>query len=568
MIRKLVFKNYRCFENSEIDFRNISVVVGNNNAGKSTLIEALRIVSFASQKFKHTVYVPAPRDLELPATVRGMNLNIEHLKIDLRTIVHQYKEDTFAQIIAYFDNKTVIRVYLSDEIVFAYIEVDGKIISKKYDALKVDDLHLYIMPQIGLIREDEPKLSAETIQRDMSTRLSSRHFRNELYLYKSQHFQTFREIAQSTWPGLRISDLLYNVNENKIELLVYDADYAAEIGLMGSGLQMWLQIIWFISRCPSEGTIVLDEPDVYMHPDLQRKILKIVQNRFRQIIIATHSVEIISGVEPYQIVTIDKKTRKMQYAGNYRAVQEVINNLGSNHNLSLVRLGNAKKCIFVEGKDIKTLTKFQSILSPDSQISLDQLPTVELGGWSRFDEALGAARLFYDETRGEIETYCILDRDYHTDAEITELYRKAAESHLKLHVWERKEIENYIVTPKSIFKVADLSPDLYDSFTNELFEVLDTLRTETLGGIMDQLASCDKSKTPSYFYKTAETILDSKWGTLEGRLSVANGKSLISTINAWVRSKYKKSCSRTKLINALTPENIAQEVKDLIKQIG
>lgn len=459
-------------------------------------------------------------------------------------------------------------MYLSDEIVFAYIEVDGKIISKKYDALKVDDLHLYIMPQIGLIREDEPKLSAETIQRDMSTRLSSRHFRNELYLYKSQHFQTFREIAQSTWPGLRISDLLYNVNENKIELLVYDADYAAEIGLMGSGLQMWLQIIWFISRCPSEGTIVLDEPDVYMHPDLQRKILKIVQNRFRQIIIATHSVEIISGVEPYQIVTIDKKTRKMQYAGNYRAVQEVINNLGSNHNLSLVRLGNAKKCIFVEGKDNKTLTKFQSILSPDSQISLDQLPTVELGGWSRFDEALGAARLFYDETRGEIETYCILDRDYHTDAEITELYRKAAESHLKLHVWERKEIENYIVTPKSIFKVADLSPDLYDSFTNELFEVLDTLRTETLGGIMDQLASCDKSKTPSYFYKTAETILDSKWGTLEGRLSVANGKSLISTINAWVRSKYKKSCSRTKLINALAPENIAQEVKDLIKQIG
>lgn len=227
-----------------------------------------------------------------------------------------------------------------------------------------------------------------------------------------------------------------------------------------------------------------------------------------------------------------------------------------------------KKCVFVEGKDIKTLTNFQSILFPNNQLSLDQLPTVELGGWSRFDEALGAARLFFDETKGEIETYCILDRDYHTDTEITELYRKVAESHLKLHVWERKEIENYILTPNSIFKVADLEADLFDSFIDGLFEALNTLREETLGGIMDQLASCDKSKTPSYFYKVAEDVLNPRWNTLEGRLSVANGKSLISTINAWIRSKYRKSCSRTKLINALSPEEIPQEVKELIKQIS
>ena len=148
------------------------------------------------------------------------------------------------------------------------------------------------------------------------------------------------------------------------------------------------------------------------------------------------------------------------------------------------------------------------------------------------------------------------------------MYRKATESHLKLHVWARKEIENYILTPKSIFKVADLPPDLFDNFADDLFKTLDSLREETLGGIMDQLASCDKSKTPSYFYKEAESILGPKWSTLEGRLSVANGKSLISTINAWIRSKYKKSCSRTKLINALSSEDIPQEMKDLIKQMS
>ena len=168
-----------------------------------------------------------------------------------------------------------------------------------------------------------------------------------------------------SWPGLRITNL--DIDEERIELIVYDADFAAEIGQMGSGLQMWLQMVWYISRCPIGSTIVLDEPDVYMHPDLQQKIFKIVQRKFRQVIIATHSVEIISLVEPKQIVTVDK-------------------------------------------------------------------------------------------------TICILDRDYHFDEEIAELYRKAEENHLNLHVWEKKEIENYILTPQSIFRLIEQPQETYPIF--------------------------------------------------------------------------------------------------------
>lgn len=75
MIRKLVLNNYRCFENSEITFRDISVIVGSNNAGKSTLIEALRIVGNVAQKFKSVNYVFAPPELGLPAITRGMKGN-------------------------------------------------------------------------------------------------------------------------------------------------------------------------------------------------------------------------------------------------------------------------------------------------------------------------------------------------------------------------------------------------------------------------------------------------------------------------------------------------------------
>lgn len=567
MLDRIVLHNYRCFENSEISFRKTAIVVGNNNAGKSSLVEALRIVGEASQRFRRANYTYAPTALSLPAATKGFKLNMENLKIDLRTVVFQYKEDIFAEIKAFFQDNICIRVFLRDDFAFAVIEANGSLVTSRAQAGRLPDLQLFVMHQLGLIREDEDLLSVDTVKKDLNSRLSSLHFRNELLLL-NDHFETFRSLAQATWPGLRINDLLHPYGE-KLSLLVTDDDYAAEIGMMGSGLQMWLQIVWFVSRCPETATVVLDEPDVYMHPDLQRKILKIVQQRFNQVIIATHSVEIISGVEPREIVTVDKKSRKMRYANSYRAVQDVISNLGSAHNLSLVRLGNAKKCVFVEGKDIQILAKLQGIIYPDSQLSVDQLPSVPLGGWGRFAEALGAARLFYDETQGEIKTYCILDRDYHTKEEVEDLYRRAEESHLQLHVWQKKEIENYLLSPRALAIIAGIDPDStdYQRFCDELFLKINELREDTLGKVLDQLQLQDKSKSPSFFLPQANAILENSWGTLADRMSFAGGKDAISLVNQWIHDRYHRNSSRAKILSTLSASDIPEEMRAVIDEL-
>lgn len=118
MLKKVELKKYRCFEHSEITFRGTSIVVGHNNAGKSTIIEALRIISAVSLKFKHANYSEAPRELRLSANVKGLKINIDHLRIDRRTIVYQYKEDegAVAEIIATFDDNISIHVYISSEL--------------------------------------------------------------------------------------------------------------------------------------------------------------------------------------------------------------------------------------------------------------------------------------------------------------------------------------------------------------------------------------------------------------------------------------------------------------------
>lgn len=567
MLKNLTLKNYRCFEESYFSFRDTSVLVGSNNAGKSTIIEALRIISIVDLKYKNSNYVQPPQELKEKASAKGIKLNLDSLKIDFRTVVHNYREDegVNAEICAAFDGDINIRIVLNSQIQFAFIYNKKQMITSRTQTVELKDLLLYTMPQIGLIREDEQLLSSDTVKRNMETRLSSRHFRNQIHMFKKEYFDEFKSFAESTWRGLRITDFGYDANENKLSLLVYDSGYAAEIGMMGSGLQMWLQIMWFISRCDKNSTIVLDEPDVYMHPDLQLKILKLVQNKFSQVIIATHSVEIISSVDSRNIGVINKETRRMKYSNDYKAVQAIINNLGSEFNLSLARLGNAKKCIFVEGKDMKIMDKFYSVLHPNVNSKLSELPCVALGGWSRFDEALGAARLFYDESNGEIKTFCILDRDYHTDDEVAALYKKAEESHLDLHVWDKKEIENYILTPKSIFKLTGLNETYFDDFCDDLFNLLDELKESTQESMLNHFQSVNKQlQAGTILTRYVNPTLNEKWTTLEGRLSICNGKDAISLINGYIQRKYHRNSSREKLISKLNIDDVSEEMKNVI----
>lgn len=568
MLKSVELINYRCYEHTKITFKDLSIIVGSNNSGKSTIIETLRIISSVVKRFKNTKYITPPTYLNVIDNNIGIKVSIEHLRIDLRGVINFYR-NTEANIKAVFDNNAKVIVTLNNEMVFANIyNSDGQLVNSRSMAKKTVIEDISIMPQLGLIKESEKLLNDDTIINDMGTYLSSRHFRNELLYFQEDKFDSFKSMAEETWNGLRIRNLSYDISENEyIQLLIQDDGFTSEIGLMGSGLQMWLQIIWFICRSNNNETIILDEPDVYMHPDLQRKILRIVKSKYKQVIIATHSVEIISDVEPKNILMIDKKTRRMAYAGDMEVVQNIVDNIGGVQNLSLTRLGIAKKCIFVEGKDIKLLSKFNNILYPDSNISLETLPCIPLGGWTRFNEALGAARLFFEETGGSIKTICILDRDYHLNDEIDQLKQKAQENHLNLFIWDRKEIENYLLIPEAIFRLTQCNQDEYENFREEYEHEIDSLKNDVIDEYASQILKCDRSIDVINANPKAREFVDLKWANLEEKLKLVNGKDALNITNGWIRSRYNKNCSKTKILEAIEPEDISIEIKNVINAL-
>lgn len=565
MLEKIELEKFRCFESSKISIRNLTVVVGKNNAGKSSMIEALRLISMASNKCTKTNYINPPKSLGLPLSIKGFRLPVESLKIDLRSVVYYYQDDA-AKITAYFKNKVKIIIYINTEIAFAsIIDKNGNVIRSKIQAEALNIHSISILPQIGLIKESEKKLTEKTVTEDIDTYLSSRHFRNEMLLFKLKYFRDFIKIAEQTWPGLRVKDLEYdNTYSDCINLFIEDERFTAEIGLMGSGIQMWLQIIWFICRSQGSETIILDEPDVYMHPDLQLKLLKLVKGFFKQVIIATHSVEIISNVSPRNIVTIDKQKKQMSYANHLAAVQEIVNDIGSPYNLSLTKLSSSNKCVFVEGEDLKILQQFYNVLHPDAISSLDTIPSLPLGGFNRINEAFGASRLFHKSAGGHFKCYAILDRDYYSESQIDEQMKKAVENKLLLHVWKKKELENYLIKPDLLFRLLKKPAEKYQDFIKKFEELMDAFKDDITFSYATKIQENDRSITAGKAASLAKEYVNSSWGSMEEKINILPGKELLRRTNGWIKEHYHTSCSMKSIFNAMKPDDIDDEIVEVL----
>lgn len=164
-----------------------------------------------------------------------------------------------------------------------------------------------ILPQIRPLEDNEKVLRAEYVRKCIDTHLSSRHFRNQIrYLYK--HFDFFRDLFQQTWDGIRVSEFIAPDarHEDELSLLLMDDGFVAEAANFGHGLQMWLQITWFLARTSNESVIILDEPDVYMHPEQQLKMVPLLRDRFKQCLLSTHSQQIIEACETFELLRLHR----------------------------------------------------------------------------------------------------------------------------------------------------------------------------------------------------------------------------------------------------------------------
>lgn len=579
MLQKIELSNYRCFEKHTIIFRQEAVLVGKNNAGKSTIIEAIRLVSIVAARYQSITYKNAPEWLDLPPSTKGIFPDLDGIEFNFQTVRHRYNE-TVPTIKAIFSEGEQIVIYIGDREIFVVLTgKNGTPVRTKAEALRIKIPDLRILPQLGPLLKKEYIRSSRYVVQSMSSHLASLHFRNQLRIF-SEEFTNFCDLSSNTWPGLEIRGLEYRtLNEGnqkeQIQLLleVRDGDFVAEISEMGHGLQIWLQIIWFLSLVEKDSIIVLDEPDVYMHAELQRKLIRFLRDKYNQILIATHSVEIISDVEPKSIVVINKTSEVSKYIDSAPVVQRLIDNLGTVHNIQLAKLSTAKKCLFVEGEDLKVLSILHNKLFPKDLVALEAIPNMVVEGRNNWHYAIGSTIL--NNHLGEtIKVYCIIDRDYHSETDIQKQFNRAEKYGVELHVWERKEIENYLLVPGAIHRIIleeiedKKAPPSVKEIESQLIKIIDSQYEIVFDAMAADIFESNRSKGFAYANKTARSYLTQVWQTQEGKLIVVSGKAVINNMKAWVQQNYKVSFSAMRIARELKAIEISHEVFSVLAAIS
>jgi predicted ATP-dependent endonuclease of OLD family len=124
----------------------------------------------------------------------------------------------------------------------------------------------------------------------------------------------------------------------------------------------------------ARANVVLDEPDVYMHPDLQHRLLDQVESQYTQLVLATHSVEIISTVDPESLVVIERSHAHSRRLMTTKAAQVAIEQLGGVHILHVARLYRSERFLMIEGKELPLLAALQKTLVPRTRAPLAQMP--------------------------------------------------------------------------------------------------------------------------------------------------------------------------------------------------
>lgn len=568
MLKKIILENYRCFEKTDIAFKALSIVVGKNNAGKSTLIEALRILALVVNRCKRNNYVKQPAWLKFKEDILGIAPSLSGLEISSNGIIFMYREGP-ARITADFENGVKINIFINEEAdLFATIfNSKGLNVESKKFAISLKLQEINILPQISALLKDEPIIKYETLQKNLYTYLSSRNFRNQLNYYHKE-FDKFKDLAENTWQGLKIDSSSHSIrSEGNLFLFVRDNRFEAEIGMMGHGLQMWLQTMWFLSRSDPNSTIILDEPDVYMHADLQRRLVKLIKNIFKQVIVATHSVEIMSEVEPENILPINNLKNKQEYANKAPFVQKIVNEIGSVHNIEIARLFSCSKFLVVEGEkdDVKLLSIFQSKIFPNTFEQFDILPKIYVEGWGGWQRVIGSNKVFKDN-KTSIVTYCIFDSDYHTEETKDKRLIEAKEHEINLHIWKKKEIENYLLVPPAICRLVRIKKKQAEITDSEISDLITKLCEEHRDDVIDSFATEIRNRDTSKDIKTVNQIarkyINEKWENEKWNL--VSGKSILSEIFSWISENYKVSLNKFLLAREITLSEIESEIIKVI----
>jgi hypothetical protein len=540
-IKELTLKFFGPFRNYRILFLEEDqiclLLTGKNNEGKSSLINSLRLLNAATKvigKTKQGIYTKHGYAFQL------LKQDTENLLIG--RLIHNYLNND-AEISGVFINGLTITVYLDPVENIIYTTYDGRIPS--------DIQNIFgFLPPLGPLSETEELLQDKHVRSSINTSLAPRHLRNHLLqIMTKDEYRLVQQLINKSWQGIELLDCKLDLSQNRIDCYYKEDRVVREISWAGQGLQVWFQIVTHVVRLRNTSILILDEPEVNLHPEKQNELIRILTEYYHgSILIATHSVELMNNVSVSHIINIQKKHSepKIKSTKDRAYLDLVRSQVGSNFNLIASQFDIFDLIIFTEDTfDYNLLKQFAEFRKINQRAF-----NIPIHGFSEYKKCIAYKDAYKLLIGRDINYTLVLDRDYYPDIYLTNIKQLLQKNGIRTVYTPGKEIENLFITPQMLNA---LIPAYLRTKFNELWEPL--FFSQYIDAHGSFLTLHEKFLDPKIDIKTINTqytpTFNKCWESKDRRHNIIGGKTALKILRNFYREEMKSNLSDNILVDTL-----------------
>jgi hypothetical protein len=563
MLRQLKLKHYKGFSDFQITFGDQAFLVGANNAGKTTIIAALRLCASLLARARRS-RPDGPRECDR-RWVYSYNFAGSPLGFIDENIRYEFRE-VESRLELRFKNGSLMHViWPVGDTSFFYLETSPGLQPRRPSDVKTIFSTIGVVPILSPIEHDEIVLTSDHVKENQSSRLVSRHFRNQINLLDAKQYEQFHAYALNWTPEISRLTL---VRGRELDLYYLETATHSEKELFwaGDGLQIWLQVLYHTWRQREVATLVLDEPDVFLHPDMQRRLVHLLEAADQQVILATHAPEVLNEAHRNSVIWVDRTRKTARRAPDEALLAKINDTLGSGFDLRLARAMRARMALFVEGQDMRLLRNVARTVGAQRLAAEDKVAVIQLQGFSNWYHVEPFSWLSRELLGEAVRIFLILDRDYRTPETVNALLDRLRETGIDAHVWERKELENYLIIPSVL---ARLSGVKQESVASLLDEACEAQRITVMARFLEERRSVERSAERHAVTITEQyvPIFDRAWRDPQTRLSISNPKELLHYLNNKLPKIGGRAVSFPALSSRAKSDEIPQEMRLLLLDI-
>ena len=578
--KSVKFHNFKTFKTYSLSLKEFNVLVGANNSGKSTIISGFRLLSEGIRRAlsRHPEYIelPSGRTLGYPVPLKGLPLATEN-------VFHDYEDQDPATIEFRISNGNELHLHFpAIDLCYMTCETLGRGVRTVLDFKNQYNASIGLVPVLGPVDHKEQLYQKEAARLSLLTHGASRNFRN-IWHHFPEEFDDFRKLVQHTWPGMDIEppQVDFSAENPLLHMFCPEERFPREIFWAGFGFQVWCQMLTFIVKSKSASLFIIDEPDIYLHSDLQRQLISLLKNLGPDILIATHSTEIISEAEPDDLLVVNKHSRAAKRISDPSQLKGVFDVVGSNLNPTLTQLAKTKRAVFVEGKDFQILSAFARKLGKNQVANRTDFAVIPVQGFN--------VQKVQDFSKGieltigsPIAKGIIFDKDYRSDDAVKEVIAELKCTATFVIIHKCKEIENYLLHPVAIQRAIsrrildrkkrmDAVKEFHEDVTKLLSILCGPMKNAIQGQYLSKRKGYERAKYPHRDDATLNAYIieefDNCWKNFDSQMAIVPGKEILSLLNQYLQETYQVSLSPGLIVSCFDKDNIPNDIIEIISQL-